>query len=607
MHRVLTIHELIQHIFGCLNDHFSNVTGSGNERTLSALARTCQTFKEPALNVLWEKIASLDPLIKCLPKDAWKVEEDPEAGWMQQRFMPIFARPLTEGDWLIIREYAPRVRRFCMTGLHRSYSDVMFELSLASRDMHPLFPNLKHLEWISMPSDFRPYLRMFLPAALESLTYIISSRDEGRADISMLAAIGTFCPGLKEVTVDFSDVAEGGVEAFSRSVGCWKDLTILRCGWMTDAALIHIASSPTLRKLSITLPSVTSFRDVRSQIEGEAFKNLTTLRAIAVNLDVFTAFATHMELSLVDVTLWIVENDFSESAKDSFMALASGSRSLLSLHVASYDDSAILTSSDYFHAVHGRTATISTFEPLFKFQQLRVLDLSVRCSLKLDDHDVIELAHSFPLLEGLLLNADYGWGVPSSVTFIGLSSVVNICPKLNKLAIEFDATAASLDLNQPTSNATSPNATIRTLLIGNSQIDDPIVAARALFTIFPNLNRIEGWSSRRLRSDDHNWMRDRRRFTRRWDSAQLIIHRLRSRNPTNIHEDESFDDLVPSDSTDVSEDDDTDDMDDPGDDFSEEDQLGLVFDDDDGFEDEASDQEFEDENVEEDAFGDEDA
>ncbi|OAX35286.1 hypothetical protein K503DRAFT_697250 [Rhizopogon vinicolor AM-OR11-026] len=36
--------------------------------SIAALARTCRTFKEPALDVLWENISGIKPLISFLPE-----------------------------------------------------------------------------------------------------------------------------------------------------------------------------------------------------------------------------------------------------------------------------------------------------------------------------------------------------------------------------------------------------------------------------------------------------------------------------------------------------------------------------------------------------------
>lgn len=42
---------------------------------LAALARTCRTFKEPALDMIWAELDDLTPLVRCLPKASWiKVE-----------------------------------------------------------------------------------------------------------------------------------------------------------------------------------------------------------------------------------------------------------------------------------------------------------------------------------------------------------------------------------------------------------------------------------------------------------------------------------------------------------------------------------------------------
>jgi hypothetical protein len=38
------------------------------------VATTCSRLAGPALDILWSKQSSLVPLVKCLPRDAWKVK-----------------------------------------------------------------------------------------------------------------------------------------------------------------------------------------------------------------------------------------------------------------------------------------------------------------------------------------------------------------------------------------------------------------------------------------------------------------------------------------------------------------------------------------------------
>lgn len=73
MHRALYVEEILRQIFAyflpqpvlslseSLGEHFSR-------RDVIALARTCETFKEPALDILWEELPNLTPLVRCLPE-----------------------------------------------------------------------------------------------------------------------------------------------------------------------------------------------------------------------------------------------------------------------------------------------------------------------------------------------------------------------------------------------------------------------------------------------------------------------------------------------------------------------------------------------------------
>jgi hypothetical protein len=61
MHRCLYIQEIISITFNYLDKKCDVV----------ALATTCKTFRDPALQIVWSEIRSLAPLICCLPSDIW--------------------------------------------------------------------------------------------------------------------------------------------------------------------------------------------------------------------------------------------------------------------------------------------------------------------------------------------------------------------------------------------------------------------------------------------------------------------------------------------------------------------------------------------------------
>ena len=66
MHQVLETPELARLIIR-----------SGRTRaTTLALALTCRAFLEPSMDILWEVLMSLAPLVRCLPSDLWTTDDD---------------------------------------------------------------------------------------------------------------------------------------------------------------------------------------------------------------------------------------------------------------------------------------------------------------------------------------------------------------------------------------------------------------------------------------------------------------------------------------------------------------------------------------------------
>ncbi|KAF8557610.1 hypothetical protein OG21DRAFT_1406867 [Imleria badia] len=65
MHHALEIQEILLNIFGHCHPG-----------DLPSPARTCRTFKEPALDVLWEELDDLSPLVRCLPDASYQLSPD---------------------------------------------------------------------------------------------------------------------------------------------------------------------------------------------------------------------------------------------------------------------------------------------------------------------------------------------------------------------------------------------------------------------------------------------------------------------------------------------------------------------------------------------------
>ena len=74
MHRALHIQEILIHIFSFYSAGWGLLYHDANSY-LVALARTCKTFKEPALDMIWAELSNLTPLVRCLPGTSWVESE----------------------------------------------------------------------------------------------------------------------------------------------------------------------------------------------------------------------------------------------------------------------------------------------------------------------------------------------------------------------------------------------------------------------------------------------------------------------------------------------------------------------------------------------------
>jgi hypothetical protein len=66
MHHSLVIIDIILIIFSFVR----------TKRDLAALAATCKTFRDPALEILWSTLRDFAPLARCLPNDIWNEAKD---------------------------------------------------------------------------------------------------------------------------------------------------------------------------------------------------------------------------------------------------------------------------------------------------------------------------------------------------------------------------------------------------------------------------------------------------------------------------------------------------------------------------------------------------
>lgn len=82
MHHCLLVPELAARIVeACAQDYRVACLESGYRphfNTLCALARTCRTLQEPALDVIWYYQFGIQNLVKCMPRTLYQIHRRPD-------------------------------------------------------------------------------------------------------------------------------------------------------------------------------------------------------------------------------------------------------------------------------------------------------------------------------------------------------------------------------------------------------------------------------------------------------------------------------------------------------------------------------------------------
>ncbi|KAG2126209.1 hypothetical protein DEU56DRAFT_695850, partial [Suillus clintonianus] len=67
MHKALLVSEVLVEIFSHLTESmtFDSSIIRVSRKSLAALARTCKTLHEPAMDLLWAELDGIDPLLGC--------------------------------------------------------------------------------------------------------------------------------------------------------------------------------------------------------------------------------------------------------------------------------------------------------------------------------------------------------------------------------------------------------------------------------------------------------------------------------------------------------------------------------------------------------------
>ncbi|KAG0707383.1 hypothetical protein DFH29DRAFT_897164 [Suillus ampliporus] len=481
MHVCLLPTEILRDIFS-IDADCSQVSRLA---TLAALARTCRTFKEPALDILWEDIAGFQPLISCLPGGI--------SGRDTQGKLTL-KRPILNGEWRIIRQYAQRIRSFMVLPTELEIIDDRVVQALISAP-EPLLPNLRTLVWRNNQECFLPLLHTLLRPTITSMRLNLSS-PPSFAKSTLVASLGARCPFIRELECEYGGDSEESSDAICEALCGLQKLVRLETGVLNTQVLLHLASLPSLKSLHFNLRTY-NINETQHHFTPTFSSQLDYMRFITPSPSVLAHCLSNVcFLSCRLVMVWVDCNDFGFpydplDIPDLIVSFSECFSPALETLQFDFD-------FDFNVVLEGEILVNPSFAlgfdviaPLLSFSHLRDLDLDWMCSSAIDDASLKIMAQCWPQLHTLRFGSAVRWLVPPSITFIGLLHLIHHCRCLRMIEMPF--CAYPLDTSSEHFSKTIPNDKITCLFTGISPIVEPVAVACQLHTMLPQLTGVSGF------------------------------------------------------------------------------------------------------------------
>ncbi|KAJ7760899.1 hypothetical protein DFH07DRAFT_740456 [Mycena maculata] len=468
MHHTLSIPEILELIFEELQCPHPDKRYGRND--FAALARTCKTFQDLALDLLWSEQDTLDNILQCLPAHLWEVEP-----------LRRITGPIQRADWERPLEYAHRIRTLSLWSSNSFPNHEVLE-ALSSGLARPedyWCTNLRNIAWFPGDDSLFPYIRLFLAPKITGARLTIL---ESAVTISLLPTLLRY-PDLKNLNISYVTLDRDASSLLCRTVSTiamgLDRIEELGVHKLDRKALKHLSQLPVLETLCLYSPELEdlgpSSNSANMLQQIHPFPALRILRLSRTTLNFVIEFLDL--LSDCHCGSFDVSSDAlpTKSTTDQlYAALAShlSRGTLQTLDIGSYNGMPAPGVMDNY-VINGQVLA-----PLFGFVNLTSLELQLPVGLDIDDATAWDMARAWMKLDYLSFT---GVHHSSSMTLHGLSAFAKYCKDLAYLKITINAsTVPAFD--------DSPDPPFH---LGPGAITDPPTVTRFLSGLFPNLIEIK--------------------------------------------------------------------------------------------------------------------
>ncbi|KAG0698616.1 hypothetical protein DFH29DRAFT_1081724 [Suillus ampliporus] len=452
------------------------ISSHAKHGSLPALTSTCCTFENPALNVLWRHLQSMEPFVKCLSSDLFGTDQG----------CVVLQKPLDDRMWDTLSRYTSRMHSIAVTQRGQSLAVIKcLSLIMLSCTSAPasLFPNLHKLTWhangIRGAADF--LCMAFVPSLLVLKVRISSASS---AFLSVLSSLPTLCPRLQSMSVrirlesnDSPRKISPFIQPIISQLHHLHTLTVWDPG---NIGIQHVMQLPALHPLSLDLRA--SSWERRSHLQFPGFHDFHFL-GLSVN-----AFKRASDF-LTSLRSKEFRLDYSTEAAQSHAGGSAMLSQFFALLQERCDNDALECFSLIAFSMKIHTKS-GVFTPLHAFRNLTRLLIKMGCVMSISDEELCQLVRAWPKLKSLKISCFVTIGTTTVPTFHGLISLLRLCPELISLVLVIDTTKLEgIDLKCPGSG--SRNKNLKSLTLGNSSIESPLNVALVLSDLFPNLEQVD--------------------------------------------------------------------------------------------------------------------
>ncbi|KAG2033953.1 hypothetical protein BDR03DRAFT_1013829 [Suillus americanus] len=452
--------------------------------TLASLARTCRTFQEPALDILWKNINGFEPLIACLPECVGNIDI---------RGRLTLERPPLNGECRLIGRYTQRIRSLTVFPTHLvSIDDQIVQAFISAPSPTVLLPNLRSLGWWDDRECFFPLLHTLSGSTITSVRLGFTTRAPSFAKSALVASFGVRCPSIRELHCEYGGDSQESSDAICEALCGLRELFRLGIGVLNAQTLLRLASLSSLKFLSLNLrtynvnhthsdstpTSSSQFEQVHITspspfVLTHCLRNIRFLSCQSVNLCIdYSDFQPYDPMDIPDLIISVSE--CFPPTLEKFHFNFDTSHNHMEEHILADPSFAL---------------GFDVVTPMLSFSHLKHLDLNWICTSAIDDTSLKKMAQSWPQLEHFLFGSEAGWLIPPSLTFIGLVHLIHHCPLLRNIEMRFSA--CPVDVNSAAFSNIKPNEKICELFVGTSPIVDPIAVASQIHKLMPKLTTVD--------------------------------------------------------------------------------------------------------------------